>query len=103
MLLSSLAFRTQPHKRAEVLSVVDDVVARMRHAPGCVRTRLLSDADDPNVFNVAAEWRSAGDAEAFFGSRGFQMFTGIRMLLRDEPVIVLDEIAARVTRLVRGR
>ena len=103
MLLTSLSFRIQPHKRAEILSVVDDIVGRMRVAPGCTRTRLLADTEDPNTFHVSSEWTATVDADAFFNSREFRMFKGIRMLLRDEPVIVLDEISTRVTRLVRGR
>jgi hypothetical protein len=39
----------------------------------------------------------------FFNSREFQIFKGIRILLRDEPVIVLDEVRCRVTRLLRAR
>jgi quinol monooxygenase YgiN len=103
MLLTSLSFRAQPHKRTEVLSVVDDIVLRMRRAPGCARTRLLADTEDPNAFSIAAEWRTTAEADDFFKSRDFQIFRGIRMLLRDEPVIVLDEVSARVTRLVRGQ
>jgi len=103
MLLTSLSFRTQPHKRDEVLSVVDDIVTRMRVAPGCTRTRLLADIEDANAFNVNAEWLTPTDAEDFFKSREFQIFKGIRMLLRDDPVIVLDTVAGRVTRPVQGR
>lgn len=101
MLLASLQFRLQPHKRGEVLSAVDEMIIRMRQAQGCTRTRLLSDSDDPNAFTVQSEWQSAATADAFFTSREFQWFRGLRMLLRDEPVIVIDEVLSRVTRLVR--
>ncbi len=101
MLLASIAFRAQPHKRAEVLSAVDETLRHMRGAPGCARTRLMADADDPNTFMVLSEWRSASSADSFFDSREFQIFKGIRILLRDEPVIVLDEVRSRVMRLLR--
>ena len=68
----------------------------MRSASGCARSRLLEDADDPNAFTVLSEWQSADTADAFFSSRDFQIFKGIRILLRDEPVIVLDEVQSRV-------
>jgi hypothetical protein len=42
------------------------------------------------------------NAEAFFSSRDFQIFKGIRILLRDEPVIVFDDVRSRVTRLMRS-
>jgi quinol monooxygenase YgiN len=101
MLLASIGFRIQPHKRAEVLSAVDETVQRMRAASGCARSRLLSDTDDPNTFTVMSEWHSAATADTFFSSRDFQIFKGIRILLRDEPVLTLDEVQTRVTRIVR--
>jgi hypothetical protein len=86
MLLASIGFRVQPYKRSEVLSAVDETVKRMRTTTGCARSRLLEDADDPNAFN----------------SRDFQIFKGIRILLRDEPVIVFDEVQSRMIRLLRA-
>jgi quinol monooxygenase YgiN len=103
MILASLCFRARPHKRAELLSAVDVTVERMRSIPACERCRLLVDTEDPNAFTLTSEWHSASDAEAFFESREFQIFKGIRILLRDEPVIVLDEIGSRITRLIPGR
>jgi quinol monooxygenase YgiN len=103
MLLASIGFRVQPHKRAEVLSAVDETVRRMRQAAGCARSRLMADADDPNTFTVMSEWQSAANADTFFGSRDFQIFKGVRILLRDEPVIVLDDVRSRVTRLLRAQ
>lgn len=102
LLLASVAFRIQPHKRDEVLSAVHDTLQRMRDAPGCLRTRLLTDAEDPSTFTVLSEWRSADTADAFFSSRAFQMFRGLRIVLRDEPIIVFDDIRSRVTRLLRA-
>jgi quinol monooxygenase YgiN len=59
------------------------------------------DCDDPNTFTVLSEWQSVDAANAFFESRGFQLFRGIRMLLRGEPFVVFDEVQHRVTRLLR--
>jgi quinol monooxygenase YgiN len=102
MLTASISFRVQPHKRSEALSVVDALVERMRGTSGCARSRVLTDVEDANAFTVASEWSDAEAAEAFFESREFQIFKGIRMLLRDEPCIVLDDVRARVTRMVKG-
>lgn len=102
MLLASIGFRVQPHKLGEALSAVDETVRRMRTAPGCARTRLLSDTEDPNTFTVLSEWQTAASADSFFASREFQIFRGIRMLLRDEPVITIDDVRSRVTRLLRN-
>jgi len=101
MLLASIGFRVQPHKRDEVLSAADETVRRMRSASGCARSRLMADADDPNTFTMLSEWQSADTADVFFNSRDFQIFKGIRILLRDEPVIVFDEVHSRIVRLLR--
>ena len=69
MLLATITFRIQPHKRAEALSAVDALVERMRSASGCGRGRVLSDSEDQNICVVASEWNDANAAEAFLGSR----------------------------------
>ena len=102
MLLASVNLRVVPHKKAEALSAVDALVQRMRLTSGCARSRLLSDMDDTNAFLIASEWAEPSAAESFFASREFQIFLGIRILLRDEPLIVLDDIRSRITRLMRG-
>jgi quinol monooxygenase YgiN len=102
MLLASIIFRVQPCKLAEALSAVDDLAHVMRATQGCSRSRVLSDSDDPNSYILASEWCDTNAAEAFFGSRHFQIFKGIRILMREEPFIVLDDVRARVTRLMRA-
>jgi len=102
MILASIGFRAQPYKRDEILSAVDETVERMRRRPACARCRLLVDTEDANSFTLLSEWQSSEDADAFLNSRDFQIFKGIRILLRDEPVVILDEIGVRVTRLIRA-
>jgi len=102
MLLASLMFRAQPFKRVEALSSVDALVQRMRGTSGCLRSRVLVDTDDVNSFVVASEWLDPASAEAFFASGDFRVFRGIRILLRDQPLIVLDDIRTRTTRLFRS-
>lgn len=101
MVLARISFRVQPHKRPEILSAVDETLSRMRRADGCGRARLYADCDDPLVFTVVSEWRSAEDARAFVGSKEFKPFRGILMLMRGEPVLVVDDVLVRVTRNVR--
>jgi quinol monooxygenase YgiN len=103
MMVASISFRARPHKRAELLSAVEATIERMRARPGCERSRLLVDSEDANAFTLISEWLSAADADAFFASREFQVFRGVKILLKDEPVIVLDEIGSRVTRLLTAR
>jgi quinol monooxygenase YgiN len=102
MVLASISFRLLPHKRAEALSAVDALAERMRSARGCARIRVMNDTEDANAFTMMSEWQEANDADAFFNSREFQIFRGIRILLRDEPYIVFDDVRTRMTRLMRG-
>lgn len=102
MLIASISFRIQPHKRDEALSGVDALAERMRRSTGCTRSRVLCDTEDQNLFVVTSEWGDAHAAEAFFGSREFQIFKGMRILMREEPCIVLDDVRARITRLMRA-
>ena len=103
MYLASISFRVQPHKRGEILSAVDETIERMRRAGGCAKCRLVVDAEDANAFILMSEWHSNADADIFFASRDFQIFRGIRTMLRDEPMLVLDEVQARVTRAASPR
>ena len=102
MLLASLTFRVQSFKRAEAVSSVDALVQRMRGTSGCLRSRVLVDTEDVNSFMVASEWIDPATADVFFGSCDFRVFRGIRILLRDQPLIVLDDIRTRTTRLLRS-
>jgi quinol monooxygenase YgiN len=102
MLLASISLRVRHFKRDEALWAVEALVERMRCAPGCARSRVLADAEDSNLFIIASEWHDANAAEEFFESREFQIFKGVRILMRDEPCIVLDDVRARVTRLLRA-
>ena len=103
MLLAWISFRAQPHKRSEILSAVDATIERLQRASGCMKARLLVDSEDPNAFSLVSEWLTLADADAFFDSREFQIFRGIRMLLRDEPRIILDDVQTRVERLMSHR
>jgi quinol monooxygenase YgiN len=101
MVLASVVFRVRSDKRREVLAVVDDIVERLRETPTCRRCRLLVDTEDPNLFILASEWQVAEDADAFFESHEFHAFTRVRQLLREEPVMLMDTVQTRATRLIR--
>jgi quinol monooxygenase YgiN len=101
MLLATLCFRVLPHKRAEGLGAIDMLAGHMRSAVGCGRSRVMNDTEDINAFVLLSEWKESGHADTFFSSREFQIFKGIRILLRDEPYIVLDDVRTRMTRMMR--
>ena len=97
MLNSSIGFRVRAEKRGEVVSTLEMLVERMCRAAGCVRARVLVDVADPSALVWCAEWSDRPSADAYFGSRDFQVFRGLRILLRDEPYLVLDQIHGRCT------
>ena len=101
MLLASICFRVLPHKRAEGLGAIDTLAGHMRTTAGCSRSRVMNDNEDSNTFLLISEWNEPASADAFFNSREFQIFKGIRILLRDEPYIVLDDVRTRLTRMMR--
>jgi quinol monooxygenase YgiN len=67
----------------------------MRTSPGCLTCRLLVDPDDGTELTLVSEWDERRDVEAFVASRDFLIIKGMRMLLREDPQAVLDEIASR--------
>jgi quinol monooxygenase YgiN len=87
---TSLSFRVQPQSLGEVLSVVGEIAERMRRSTGCRHSRLFSDVDDPHAFVFVSEWPDTHSAKMFFLSREFRVFRGIRLLLRNEPLVVLS-------------
>jgi quinol monooxygenase YgiN len=99
---ASLCFRVRPHKAQEVLSAMEVLADRMRRAPGCARSRLLADVEDPCSYTLTSDWEDSAAADAFMESRDFLVFRGIRILLREEPYLVLDEVRSQVTRLLRA-
>jgi quinol monooxygenase YgiN len=100
VLLVSISLCAHPDKRAELLHTVDVAVVTMRSLPACERCRLLVDTENTDTFTLLSEWNSGSEAEAFFNSREFQMFRSVRSLLKEEPVIVFDEVGSRVARLI---
>jgi len=100
MLRASLRLRMRPYKRAEALTAIDALAERMRQFVGCGRCAVFADVDDWNSVALESEWADLQSADQFFESREFQIFRGIRILLRDEPLVVLDDVRERVTRMV---
>jgi quinol monooxygenase YgiN len=95
MQVASVTLRVHQRKRVEALSAIDELMRQMRESPGCLSCRLLVDAVDGTDLMLISEWDERRDVEAFLGSRNFLILTGMRILLREDPQAVLDEITAR--------
>ena len=95
MHVASVTLRVRPDKRLEALSTIDELLRRMRSWPGCLTCRVLADVDDTNELRLVSEWNGRRDLENFVASREFLVLQGMRILLREEPEAVLDEVAVR--------
>src|SRR4029453_11459010 len=95
MQVASVTLRVHQRKRVEALSAIDELMRHMRASPGCVSCRLLVDAVDGTDLTLISEWDDRGDVETFLGSRNFLILTGMRILLREDPQAVLDDVAVR--------
>jgi quinol monooxygenase YgiN len=82
-------------KRVEALSAIDELMRHMRGWPGCLSCRLLIDASDGGDLILVSEWDERRDVDAFLASRDFLILKGMRILLREAPHAVLDEIVNR--------
>jgi quinol monooxygenase YgiN len=87
--------RVRDDKRSEALSAIDGFIRRMRAWPGCLTCRLLADASDGEALTLVSEWDSREGLDGFIASREFLILQGMRMVLRDDPQVILDEILLR--------
>jgi quinol monooxygenase YgiN len=97
MQVASVTLRVHQRKRVEALSAIDELMRHMRAWPGCLSCRLLMDVVNGSDLMLISEWDERRDLEAFLSSRDFLILQGMRILLREDPFAVLDEIAARVS------
>jgi hypothetical protein len=55
----------------------------------------MSDAGDTQLLTLVSEWDSREALDSFLASREFLILQGMRMVLRDDPQVILDEILLR--------
>jgi quinol monooxygenase YgiN len=95
MHVATVNLRVRDDKRSEALSAIDGFIRRMHAWPGCLTCRLLSDAGDTQLLTLVSEWDSREALDGFLASREFLILQGMRMVLRDDPQVILDEILLR--------
>jgi quinol monooxygenase YgiN len=95
MHIATMNLRVRDDKRSEALSAIDGFIRRMRSWPGCLTCRLLADASDGESLTLVSEWDSREGLDGFLASREFLILQGMRMVLRDDPQVILDEILLR--------
>jgi quinol monooxygenase YgiN len=95
MHVATVNLRVRDDKRSEALSAIDGFIRRMHMWPGCMTCRLLADADDSQMLTLVSEWDSREGLDGFLSSREFLILQGMRIVLRDDPQVILDEILLR--------
>ena len=100
--VAAVRLRVDQRKRGEALSAIEQLMKNLRGAPGCLTCRLVLDADDGTELTLISEWDERHDVDGFLSSCDFLVLKGMRILLRDDPQVVLDQVASR-TRLTFKR
>ena len=95
MHVATVNLRVKDDKRSEALSAIDGFIRRMHAWPGCLTCRLMTDAGDSQLLTLVSEWDSREALDGFISSREFTILQGMRMVLRDDPQVILDEILLR--------
>ena len=95
MHVATVMMRVKDDKRSEALSAIDGFIRRMNAVPGCLTCRLMSDTGDNQLLTLVSEWDSREALDGFLESREFLILQGMRMVLRDDPQVILDEILLR--------
>jgi quinol monooxygenase YgiN len=95
MHIATVHMRVKEEKRLEALSAIDGFVHRLPTWPGCLTCRLMSDAGDGQLLTLVSEWDSREALDGFLSSREFMILQGMRIVLGDDPQVVLNEILLR--------
>lgn len=95
MHIATVHMRVKEDKRSEALSAMDGFIRRVHAWPGCLTCRLMADAGDTQLLTLVSEWDSREALDGFLSSREFLILQGMRMVLRDDAQVVLDEILLR--------
>jgi quinol monooxygenase YgiN len=95
MHIATVHMRVKEEKRSEALSAIDGFIRRLHTWPGCLTCRLMSDAGDRQLLTLVSEWDSREALDGFLSSREFLILQGMRIVLRDDPQVILDEILLR--------
>ena len=98
MHIATVHMRVNEDMRSEALSAIDGFSRRLHLWPGCLTCSLMSDAGYTQLLTLVSEWDSREALDGFLASREFLILQGMRMVLRDDPQVILDEILLR-TRL----
>lgn len=64
--------KAAPGKRAQLLAILDSMLAPSRAEPGCVSYRYFLSSEDPDLVHFFEEWTDQEAVEAHFATDHFQ-------------------------------
>ena len=94
MIETTIKMTVPVEKRKEVLQTVLAILAPIRLERGCISCNCYVDVEDERVLFIEEEWNAREDLENHLRSDNFGILNGAMRLLRVEPDIKFNTIAA---------
>ena len=101
MLVVSVMLRIRSEKRSEFLGAIDSLLPRMRWLLGCLGCRLVAEYDAQDTWSIVCEWDDRLTFDRFMRSRELDILHGMRMLLRDDARVTVDDVVTRAQSTLR--
>ncbi|HEX5109811.1 MAG TPA: antibiotic biosynthesis monooxygenase family protein [Vicinamibacterales bacterium] len=95
MHVATVHLRVKHDKRAEAFSALEGLVRRMLQWPGCLTCRVMADLSKSHELTLVSEWDSREALDGFLASGEVLILQGMRLVLHDDPQLVLDEVQLR--------
>ena len=95
MHVATVYLKVKHDKRSEALSALDGLTRRMLQWPGCLTCRVMADLNKSHDLTLVSEWDSREALDGFLASGEVLILQGMRLVLHDDPQLVLDEVRLR--------
>lgn len=95
MFICSTACRIRPEKQAEFLTSMQDLMERTRWLPGCFGCRLVAELGEPSAVTIVMEWADRESLDQFLQSTEYHIILGMRILMDEEPRVIVDQVVTR--------
>jgi len=95
MHVATVHLHVKHDKRSEALSACEGLIRRMLQWPGCLTCRVMADLHKSHELTLVSEWDSREALDGFLVSGEVLILQGMRLVLHDDPQLVLDEVRLR--------
>lgn len=94
MIETIIKMKVPLEKMKEILQTVKAILGPIRREHGCISCNCYVDVEDESVLIFEEEWQASGDLGNHLRSDHFNVLNGAMRLLRMEPDIRFNTIAA---------